>query len=972
MEEEEEEAAAARRRRRRRRSSGSSSSSPASLIDLTTGDEGEQEDTKRSRINPAESLLIDLTAAPVAVAGGAKSHVAPRKEAEEQEEDCVAEKEEVWLSINEGFADKRESSLIYLKTFLDAIDSLEPFGALWTPREVKQVKALLELPEIAVAILLKLADRHSLWQRADKLLRMWEVRYGPEGSSSIGAADEEVAQEEGDVEDALGESEKGDLLPLLQPQERFEKVLESLQQLFDGGFITPFTSMSQNDLGQLLRSFCFTGDELRSFRAKFKERSGRSDRESVVRDLLRAYQQKPVYSNWLASSSESQAHRHILLGHMMTHIRTGLTKLDLTVPPDKSSDLLLFRLCPGPRLLIRRIQRLAHCVAGSVRSSSGYSVGIEDSISKGSLLQSFGKVQYPSYAVSVTDGRHIFESRREFLLYEAAQEAGSLMGKLMQQRAKPADSATQSRAVSEVVAQLSALGVSLHDVENDWTPLEKLVRSAWHALAQLHDVHLFSDEQLNSDFLKYVEPQASRTLRSGRPVYWQQLSAGCILTTALWDYIVYVRKKENGAQYVRSSALLKQLLVTGFTPHRREAYWDHLRIDIGHLQQEALKLEGSYKTEMRDLRVDVCALALQDPSVRGGGRIKLQAAGNAGVQSLDGAYGCGDIALVTNKYIRRLNAALCNEGGEETVEGLAIVKGGKLSGRQKGKALYVGFDDNWTGVEDLVMQHAYYNGLVTGAGDLPPRAAEGHWRGWRDECRALRFLVPLLLWEEVFAPVPDVFVCPWQNSPLDLDFGVQFFKSREELLSQRLDGISKATKGSLIEMVAQSCEKYCGQAARWLAWRDLSVRQLQLIAAGLGGRALAAILTAHIVNARCFGSGMPDLLMLRLSFIQRDSRSIDAIWQELLPPPPTPSGACSDAEEGEALLQCDMGREGHVWNPLIDPEAAALVPKDLSNVKVETMLVEVKSLNDTLRPNQKAWLRVLRAAGVSAFICKVK
>ena len=53
----------------------------------------------------------------------------------------------------------------------------------------------------------------------------------------------------------------------------------------------------------------------------------------------------------------------------------------------------------------------------------------------------------------------------------------------------------------------------------------------------------------------------------------------------------------------------------------------------------------------------------------------------------------------------------------------------------------------------------------------------GGWEGLHDEGAVLRSLFCLLMWEVLFASVPDVFVSAYQDAPLDLFFPC-FYKNR--------------------------------------------------------------------------------------------------------------------------------------------------------------------------------------------------
>ena len=53
----------------------------------------------------------------------------------------------------------------------------------------------------------------------------------------------------------------------------------------------------------------------------------------------------------------------------------------------------------------------------------------------------------------------------------------------------------------------------------------------------------------------------------------------------------------------------------------------------------------------------------------------------------------------------------------------------------------------------------------------------GGWEGYHDEGTMLRSLFCLLMWEVLFTSLPNVFVSPYQDAPLDLYFS-SFYEHR--------------------------------------------------------------------------------------------------------------------------------------------------------------------------------------------------
>jgi Fanconi-associated nuclease 1 len=102
----------------------------------------------------------------------------------------------------------------------------------------------------------------------------------------------------------------------------------------------------------------------------------------------------------------------------------------------------------------------------------------------------------------------------------------------------------------------------------------------------------------------------------------------------------------------------------------------------------------------------------------------------------------------------------------------------------------------------------------------------------------------------------------------------------------------------------------------------------------LGGPALAALCDALAADRKALDAGLPDLLLWRV-----EGRAPHAPFA---PAPPHGLGG-ADAPE------------------------LALPP----GARVAVRFVEVKSPNDKLSDKQRVWLRILRAAGVDARVCRV-
>ena len=95
---------------------------------------------------------------------------------------------------------------------------------------------------------------------------------------------------------------------------------------------------------------------------------------------------------------------------------------------------------------------------------------------------------------------------------------------------------------------------------------------------------------------------------AGPPHFLAQFCPGYVFASAVWHCVDLL---ERARYYVEAVGLLRQLLASPHTPHRRGRWWNRLSLDLTHLGQ----------------RVPACVAcldALDDPAVPPGDRITLQ------------------------------------------------------------------------------------------------------------------------------------------------------------------------------------------------------------------------------------------------------------------------------------------------------------------------------------------------------------
>ena len=175
-----------------------------------------------------------------------------------------------------------------------------------------------------------------------------------------------------------------------------------------------------------------------------------------------------------------------------------------------------------------------------------------------------------------------------------------------------------------------------------------------------------------------------------------------------------------------------------------------------------------------------------------------------------------------------------------------------------------------------------------------------------------------------------------------LDAG-EFVAARRAAITARLATLSSLHGAAVAEEVLTAWALHRGTRCRgihWDKWEERGVEHLAELAGCLGGAAVAAVCEAFCEDYAGWRGGMPDLV----------------VWQRREPPPEEEplegaSGACNAPEE-EPLEGASGGTE--TFHPY-----------------GEARLVEVKSPNDKLSEQQRAWIERLSTRGVLVEVCSL-
>jgi hypothetical protein len=340
-------------------------------------------------------------------------------------------------------------------------------------------------------------------------------------------------------------------------------------------------------------------------------------------------------------------------------------------------------------------------------------------------------------------------------------------------------------------------------------------------------------------------------------------------------------------------------------------------------------------------------------------------------------------------------------------------------------------------VEELAME--YYR-----TGRLPNEessSAKGGWHGWHDEGGHLRALFRVLssakilgmdwgcaydAWDkEATEARRTIHLSPYQAAPFDLHVGYElhcgsdgqqsiesglpnnsFYFRRRSKIDMFLSSLERMSSQELCDLVFQSIS----DRLKWtLSHRDptmerdlVQTRSLSAVAAGCGGKLLAAAFRCMFYDYRHYSGGLPDLLLFRALYDditcgENDSHPFVSLGEwigESFSPEHQKKAALERglsilSDRDDEFLGCSkVGDSGgsmrsyvrqrikeppplestQTATPFVMPERLLLTHKG-RRVKVECMMVEVKSSNDRLDARQEDWLNVLDRHG-NARVCK--
>ncbi|KAK1942227.1 Fanconi-associated nuclease 1 [Phytophthora citrophthora] len=701
----------------------------------------------------------------------------------------------------------------------------------------------------------------------------------------------------------------------------------------------------------------------------------------------------------------------------------------------KSSDVMALRMTPETKDLLLRMHRLFYFVSTPpFNATSLMPPQLEDTgrlielathklrqepIQWPGLMVFFKKVAYPEYALTIgssgdststemLNSHRVFPSSEVYVSYEVAYQLHRIMSVVEQcmQIVTPekgyqepdldlkwmiSDSTPAFLAFQRLLLILHEDGEST-ETEDEETSIAKTEDKAdwqlrsWEQfygevekMQSLDDLVLACRGCLQA-YLKWMTAAAYST--SGIPAFFSKCNAGYHLVRSLHTAVGLYEKMRK---YQISTLLLNELLAAPFLERKRGYWWDRLALNLEHLK-------------CSDQARDTCVNALEDPHVLAADRTALQRRLNRldrqkdrgetiSMESLSTAdlllQSTGN-SMIAPSVEDNTNADEGNAGTHTSYEYRRNHIIGRPLNRQTGeKSRFVGYDDEPCTVEQLVLQYCRGH---EGSGD---KLKTGGWYGVHSEGVVFGNLFGVLMWDVLYASLPNVFQTPFQSAPLDFGYADIFYETRRDLIERRLAQVKDEwTVEELLTTFVTRWNSEFGKVTRFVHWPTDALASLQfhLLAIAAVGRAQLASLLRYMATSKEFHqaqNGLPDLLLLRFELTgpEDDLVSLSPRWpidsngflniyafcgmDEELNMNEKVSSTAVLKEEGsdETIRETKLEIQPllHVLDLLRDTSCAQL------------KVVEVKGPRDRLSDKQLLWLEVLSGeVGLDASVMHVE
>ncbi|KAG2822714.1 hypothetical protein PC116_g14631 [Phytophthora cactorum] len=651
----------------------------------------------------------------------------------------------------------------------------------------------------------------------------------------------------------------------------------------------------------------------------------------------------------------------------------------------KSSDVMALRMTPAARDLMLRLHRLFYFVSTPpFNAMSLMPPQLEDearlvALAAHKLRQEptqwpglmvfFKKVAYPEYTLSkcssgddestaeVLNSHRVFPSSEAYVSYEVAYQLHRIMNvvdqciRIMTPEKEYQEPDLElkwmlSDAPPVFLAFQRLLFILYDDEESTETEDECVVVAppgktedeasanwqmrSWNQfygeiekMQSLDDLVLASRGCLQA-YLKWMKAAAYTT--SGIPVFFSKCNAGYHLVRILHTAVGLYEKMRK---YQIATLLLNELLTAPFLERKRGYWWDRLALNLEHLkcadQARDTRLNRLNRRKERDERIRVESLSTAD--------LLLQSTGTSLIAPIMDNEDDEEKAVPAEAHVSyeyRKNHIV-----------------GRPLNRQTGeKSRFVGFDDEPCTVEQLVLQ--YYRDHHRVDEISVENARFGGWYGVHSEGMVFGNLFGILMWDVLYASIPDVFQTPFQSAPLDFGYADVFYESRRDLIERRLAQVkSDWTMEELLTTFVTRWNSEFGKLANLL-------------------RYMATSKEFHQAQ-----NGLPDLLLLRIELSKPKNDPVSPTPQLAID-----SHGCLNIHAFCGMdEELNMNEKTQLYTKSLEEEDSQMT---ISEAKLEEQplqhvldllkddsyvahlkLVEVKGPRDRLSDKQLLWLEVL-------------
>eukprot|EP00124_Ichthyophonus_hoferi_P001287 Ihof_evm3s63 gene=Ihof_evmTU3s63 len=307
-----------------------------------------------------------------------------------------------------------------------------------------------------------------------------------------------------------------------------------------------------------------------------------------------------------------------------------------------------------------------------------------------------------------------------------------------------------------------------------------------------------------------------------RPIFLRRYLTEWVEMRMLMTWSTHLETKKR---FRDASSLLRDLLeVDLLAPASRGRLWNRLALDLEHLK-------------LLDETVAVCEKALADQHVRVAHRLQLVKRLSRLVQ------GRRSINPTTKQ---RLLISLLPLPRPPPV---ITISGYQMNHSQPAiKSVFItDGGERLVSVEDVAMDHYLH---LYGEG----------WMGIHAENSIFLTLFTVLCWDIIFASIPDVFLTPFQDSPLDL-YSDDFFRSRRNIVVERLSFIGECSDDTLRDLLESMWKQHYGDMAVGINWDLMPLQSWKSVAVCIGGKVLQAVFEVLCRDYRHWCAGLPDLTL---------------------------------------------------------------------------------------------------------------